>query len=72
MLQLAYVTGLLGAVSLLVAAGAWWNVLRPANRQMSLDHARLEVPAGALIIGFGLSAIAAVAVFLKRFSTFFD
>ena len=70
MLQLAYVAWWLGAVSLLVAAGASWNVLRPASRHVALDQARLQVLATATVVGFSLSAAAAAIEFLDRY--FYD
>jgi hypothetical protein len=69
MREAAYIAAFFAGLFLLVAAAAWWRVVRepeqePTAGRIEIDSRRVRSAAMATAIAFGLSAVAAIAAVL--------
>lgn len=66
MIQLAMFAGFFAALALLVAASAWWRVVKAAGDPPAIDATRARSAAFATVMAFGLLGVALLAVVLDR------
>lgn len=71
MRDLSYVLAFFAAVFMLVAAAAWWKIVRVAAEDraaegVGIDSRQLRAAAKATVIAFGLSGMAALLGVIDR------